>query len=195
MNAEIHKRICALVLAAGNASRFGRTKQLEEFDRIPLVRRAVRVAEAACGSRFALVVGHDWQRVGRLGLGAGGFLIRNEGFEKGLGTSLALGVRAVRHAADAILVILADQPLVEADHANALIAAWSGADNEIIATAYADTAGPPVLFPSGCFDELAKLEGDSGGKHLLADPRFMTRTIRFEAAAIDIDTPDDLARL
>ena len=195
MNPEIHKRICALVLAAGSASRYGRTKQLEEFDGIPLVRRAVRVAEAVCDSRIALVVGHDWQRVSRLGLTTGGFLIRNEDYEAGLGTSLALGIRAVRHAADAILVMLADQPLVDADHANALVEAWTGAGNEIVATAYDDTDGPPVLFPSGCFDELAKLEGDNGGKHLLADPRFTTRTITFEPAAIDIDTPADLERL
>jgi len=192
---ENHIEVYALVLAAGTSSRFGRTKQLEEFDGSSLVRRAVDAATAACADRQVLVVGHDWSAVADAGLGAGGFLVRNENHASGLGSSLALGVRALRHAAQAILVILADQPLVSAGHLRALIDTWSGAGDEIVATAHTDTAGPPVLFPRGCFDDLAQLRGDSGGKHLLSDPRFRTRTIRFEPAAVDIDTPADLARL
>jgi molybdenum cofactor cytidylyltransferase len=192
---ESHNLVYALVLAAGNASRFGRTKQLEQLDGTSLVNRAVGVATHVCGSRVALVVGHDWRAVSESGLGSTGFLVRNEHFERGLGTSLALGVRALRHAADAILVLLADQPLVDAPHLTRLVDAWSGVGHDIVATAYDDTAGPPVLFPSGCFDELARLEDDNGGKHLLTDPRFTTTTVTFEPAAVDIDTPADLERL
>jgi molybdenum cofactor cytidylyltransferase len=195
MDANKQSSVYALVLAAGRASRYGRTKQCEAFDGIPLVRRAADSAAAVCGNRVLLVAGHDWRRVSEAGLVGPGFFVRNEDYDGGLGTSLALGVRAVRHVASAVLVTLADQPLVTGEHLACLVEAWSGASDEIVATAYGGTAGAPVLFPSGCFEDLAALEGDSGGKHLLGDPRFKTKTVAFEPAAVDIDTPDDLARL
>ena len=188
-------RVFALVLAAGRASRYGRTKQCEMLNAVPLVRRAVDSAAALCGNRVVLVVGHDWRSVSAAGLGPAGFLVYNADYDDGLGTSLALGVRAVRHAAGAVLVTLADQPLVTGEHLACLIEAWSGDADEIVATTYNATSGAPVLFPSGCFEDLARLEGDSGGKHLLTDPRFKTKTVAFEPAAVDIDTPADLARL
>lgn len=195
MYAQRHNNLYALVLAAGRASRYGRTKQCEAFDGVPLVRRAVDAAAAVCDSRVVLVVGHDWRNVSEAGRGPAGFLVRNESHDDGLGTSLGLGVRALRHVAEAVLVVLADQPLVTGEHLARLVDSWSGARDEIVATAYGGTAGAPVLFPSGCFDELVTLEGDGGGKHLLADARFTTRTVTFEPAAVDIDTPEDLERL
>ncbi len=195
MDTQKHSGVYVLVLAAGRASRYGRTKQCETFDGMPLVQRAADAAAALCGNRVVLVAGHDWRKVSEAGLVAAGFLVHNENYDGGLGTSLALGVRAVRQVAAAVLVTLADQPLVTGEHLACLVEAWSGASNEIVATAYGGTAGAPVLFPSGCFEDLAALEGDSGGKHLLSDPRFKTKTVAFEPAAVDIDTPDDLARL
>jgi CTP:molybdopterin cytidylyltransferase MocA len=88
--------------------------------------------------------------------------------------------------------MLADQPLITAGHLRALIDNWSGADDEIVATSFAESVGPPVLFPRACFDDIAMLEGDSGGKQLLHDERFRLATIQFEAAALDVDTPEDL---
>ncbi len=89
----------------------------------------------------------------------------------------------------------ADQPLITTEHLRALEAAWSGADVEIVATAFADTLGPPVLFPSGCFDDLIGLRGDAGAKRLLEDARYSVKQVAFAGAAIDIDTPEDLERL
>ena len=194
MNTSKHDTY-ALVLAAGSASRFGATKQLVEVDGVPLVRRATDAAAAACDKRVVLVVGHDWQAVCRAGLPEGGFLVNNDRYADGLGSSIARGVRSVRHTASAVLVLLADQPRVTADHLRALIDTWSGAGDEIVATAFDGAMGPPVLFARDCFEDLENLAGDSGGKHLLSDPRFRTRSVQCDHAAIDIDTRDDLRRI
>jgi molybdenum cofactor cytidylyltransferase len=189
------KKVFGVVLAAGAASRFGSTKQLAEIDGTTLVQRSHDVAIDACGSSTVLVVGHDWQAVRDACELAGGFLIVNQEYNSGLGTSIAQAVRSVQHVADAIVVLLADQVLITSEHVRALVAAWDGAHDRIVATAYADTVGAPVLFPSGCFADLAKLEGDSGGRQLLSDERFQVTEIVFEAAAVDIDTPDDLKQI
>ena len=195
MNCPDRNNVFALVLAAGGASRFGSTKQIEQVNGVPLARRAMDTAIKVCGDRTALVVGHEWSAVKNACDLQTSFIIYNDRYNDGIGTSIALGARALRHVADAIIVMLADQPLITTGHIQALIDTWSGIDDEIVATSFADSLGPPVLFPRAYFEDIAALQGDNGGKHLLHDTRFKVSTVRFEAAAVDIDTPNDLANL
>lgn len=195
MSESAEKSVFAVVLAAGCASRFGSTKQLAELHGQTLVQRAVARAFAACGNNTALVIGHDRQAVADACKPLHAFLIVNDNYTNGLGTSIAQAVRSIRHAADAVIILLADQPLITAEHLRTLCTTWSGAEDEIVATGFAGAIGTPVLFPRGCFEDLALLDGDSGGKKLLSDERFRVTTIRFEPAAQDVDTPEDLKQI
>ena len=190
-----NKPVIAIVLAAGTSSRFGTTKQLAEIDGVPLVRRAVDAANASRASATVIVVGHDWQAVSAAVGPTAGFIVRNDSFEDGMGSSLSLAVRAARHAAAAFLVLLADQPLITAEHLDAIIDSWSGAADEIVATKFGNSSGPPALFAAGCFDELALLSGDAGARALLQDQRFTVRSRVLDEAAVDVDVPADLNRL
>ncbi len=187
--------VFAAVLAAGKSHRFGRNKQLEEFEGKPLVRHAADLARDVCGSRSVLVTGYESTAVATAAGDALQYLVVNERYEEGLGGSIALVAKTLSNVADAVLLLFADQPLVTAHHLRALIDTWSGADNEIVATAFSGTAGPPVLFPRGAFSALGRLSGDHGAKSVLEDPQFELRTVPFEDAAIDIDTPADLKTL
>ena len=187
--------VFAAVLAAGESRRFGRSKMLESVQRETLVRRAANLAREVCGDCSILVAGHESAAVTSAAGDAPQFVIVNDHYEEGIGGSIALAAKAVSHVADALLLLLADQPLVTAQHLRALMSHWQGADDEIVATAFAETMGPPVLFPRGAFDALGELTGDQGAKSLLQSSRFDVRTIPFEDAAIDIDTPADLDKL
>ena len=181
------------ILAAGQSSRYGTTKQIIEFNGVPLVRRAADTAAEVCENRCVTVIGHDRETVFGTCAANTGFVVVNEDYENGLGTSIAAAARACRSHAGAILVLLADQPLVTAPHLEKIIESWSGADDEIVASTYADTQGPPVLFPRGAFAELCSLDSDNGAHALLRDPRFSLKTVSFEPASVDIDTPADLS--
>lgn len=185
----------AVILAAGRSSRFGATKQTVEFEEVPLVQRAAETAAAVCGERVITIIGHDRENVLDAMNSQSGFVLVNEDYEDGLGTSIAAAARVCRRCSDAMLLLLADQPLVTAEHLENLIAAWSGSSNEIVSTTYDGTRGPPVLFPRNTFEALCRLSGDRGARAVLRDPRYELKTVRFEPAAIDIDTPDDLALL
>ena len=187
--------VFAAVPAAGESRRFGRSKQLAELDGTPLVRRAAQLARDACGDCNVLVVGRKSAAVIEAAGEVPRYLVVNDRYEEGLGGSIALAAKTLSHVADALLLLFAAQPLITAGHLRELIDAWSGADKQIVATAFSGTVGPPVLFPRGAFEALGKLSGDKGAKSVLEDPQFDVRTIPFEDAAIDIDTPADLKNL
>ena len=187
--------IFAVVLAAGSASRFGGAKQLVDIDGSPMVRLAVDSATRTCGDRTLLVTGHESAAVARACAGLPGFVSVNESYDRGIGNSIAHAVGRLSALASGILLVLGDQPLVREQHLKSLLAAWTGADDEIIASSYAGTQGPPILFPRGCFASLAALDGDNGARHLLGDERFRVATVVCEEAALDVDVPDDLRQV
>ena len=189
------QNVFTVVLAAGTSSRFGKTKQAAKLDGVPLVQKALRTATRVCGDHVITVVGHDAKTVLRAMQADSGFIVFNEDFESGMGSSIAKAVRACPPQTDAVLVLLADQPLVTADHLKTLLKRWSGDADEIVATAYAGTEGPPVLLPRATFGELKKLSGDTGARALFHDARFRLTTVPLEDGAIDIDTPGDLTRI
>lgn len=189
------KSVYAVVLAAGSSSRFGSPKQLAELDGIALVRHTTDVARSCCSSQSVLVAGHEWPAIIETCAPFPGFLIINDSYEDGVASSITTAIRALRHTAAAVIILLADQPLITSEHVTALISAWTGDEQEIVATAYAGTSGAPALFARGCFDSLAALTGDQGARSLLQDARFTVRNIVFEDAAFDVDTAADLAKL
>lgn len=195
MTIETKRRVFGIVMAAGSGRRFGSTKQLAEIAGVPLIRRATDCAAEVFGSRSVLVVGHDWTAVfGACGEWPG-FLLYNTAYAAGLGTSVSLAVQSIRHVASAVVVMLADQPLVTTAHVTSLLDRWSGDSRELLATEFRARRGAPALLPSGCFDRLSALDGDAGARHLFDDPNYRLRTIEFEDAAVDIDTAEDLLRL
>ena len=187
--------IFAIILAAGESTRFGSTKQLARWDDETLVGRAVRLARAVCGDCSVLVVGSDWKRVSAACEPRPGFLVRNDDYQSGMASSIACGVRSVAHTADAVVLLMADQPLITAEHLKSLIGEWHKAPNDIVISEYAGVQGPPVIFPAHCFASLMKLVGDQGARALLSDSAHSVTGLSFDAASIDIDTPEDLEKL
>jgi molybdenum cofactor cytidylyltransferase len=102
--------------------------------------------------------------------------------------SLALGIAAARAAgAQAVLIALADMPLVPIGHFEQLIAEFDGTS---IGTAVSGTAMPPAIFGEGLFDTLTLLGGDQGAKGLLGSAPLVELDPQL---ALDVDLPEDLA--
>ena len=186
-------RINVVVLAAGQSERFGTCKLLEHYRGEPLVSRAVRAARDVAPGGVHVVTGYDADDVAAAA--EADVVVRNHDYADGMGGSIARGVRAARDGADAIIIMLADQPLVDASHLAALIEHWTGDESEIVATRTSRSLGPPVLFGSAAFDALCCLDGDGGAKPVMLDPRFTLREVACDDAAIDIDTRGDLEAL
>jgi molybdenum cofactor cytidylyltransferase len=187
--------IAGIVLAAGFARRMGRPKLLLDFRGKPIVRWAV---EALVGHVEDLVVvtglEEDGVRTALAGLAVR--FARNPRPHDGQGSSIAVGVTALKPWTRAALVALGDQPRVPGEVVPALLEAWRRTGKEIVAPAYRGIQGTPVLFGAGVFAELTGLTGDAGAKGVVGARPERAELVRFDVAMpADIDTPEDYARL
>lgn len=181
-------RVTAVLLAAGGSRRLGRPKQLLPWRGEALVRHAARAA-LGCGADETLVVVGAHEDAVRAALAELPLrIVPNPDWEDGLASSLRVGAQAARH--DALLVVLADQPHVDAALLAALVdAGRAGATR--VACDYAGRAGVPAFFAHG--DELHDLSRDRGARDLLQDPS--VPRIPFPAGTVDIDTEEDWQEL
>lgn len=185
----------SLVLAAGNSHRFGSAKQLAQYQGQALVHRATQLAAHITGPNTILVVGPCWQRIVRSCIPFTGFFVHNDAHDSGLASSIACGVKAVQGVAGAVMVLLADQPLISTAHLLALKEKWLESRSSIVATEFAAIAGPPAVFPANSFDSLLNLQGDQGARAVIAKADANVIRVPFAGASVDIDTPDDLRNL
>ena len=181
------KQVAIVVLAAGNARRFGADKLMADLDAAPLgVRAAVALAGIDAAAHFAVC--QPGAAISPYYADLGYKVIDNPNADLGLSASLHLAVGAVaKSGADALLIALADTPFIVAAHIDALIAAC---DDDIIASADGDQSMPPAIFPSATWPLLLATKGDAGARIILSQARYLAAPI---GSLRDIDTPDDLA--
>ena len=191
-----HNTIGALILAAGGSKRLGSPKQLVMRDGETLVRRAAKAASAAGARPVMVVLGADAAQVSpELAKLRHVRTVINEHWATGLASSLATGLRALMEIAgcDAVLVMLADQPMVDAPALRKLIAAFNR-EHRIVAAAYAGTVGVPAIFGCEHVRDLMRLTGDRGaGQWLRSHPDKVT-TVSLPEAEVDVDTMTDAER-
>ncbi len=116
----------------------------------------------------------------------------NSRSEEGMGTSVALAASlAMRAGCDALLIALADMPLVPRAHFEALIDACMK-PGDLVCSASGEARMPPAVFGADRIAALTLLAGDTGARALLAEAQTIACPAEWLA---DIDTPEALARL
>jgi molybdenum cofactor cytidylyltransferase len=180
--------IAAVVLAAGASKRLGEPKQLMTLGGETLLERAVRVARESGCLPVVVVLGAEYGQV--LGSSVLGDVVTviNDEWEKGMASSIRLGVRSLGFAAkdaEGVLLMTCDQPAVTAKHLFHLTLRA-----EVKASRYAGKNGVPAFFPKKYFNKLMELKGDAGARELLAEAQYE----ELENGDLDVDTAADLAR-
>ncbi|CAL9580316.1 hypothetical protein SUDANB38_05050 [Streptomyces sp. enrichment culture] len=195
--------VAGLLLAAGGGRRLGgRPKALLEHRGRPLVEHAVAaLREAGCGPVHVVLGAAAGAVRERAGL-AGCVVVENPDWERGMGSSLraglaSLGSPAETGGADAVLVVLVDQPGIGARAMARVAGAYRGRGS-LAAASYGGRRGHPVLLGADRWAEVAAgAEGDQGARaYLRAHEAEITLVPCGDVAEpYDIDTAADLAHL
>ncbi len=198
-------RIACVLLAAGGSKRLGRPKQLVRRRARPLLLHAVEAARRALGENDALVVvlGSNalklrsvLRRAARSPRRAAPLVqvAYNARWNGGLAGSLRTGLDKLPRSVSAALVLLVDQPEVDARALRRLIAAWRKQPGVPAAAYYAGRAGVPAILPRRLWSTIRTLDADAGARTLLRSATKIT-LVRMPEAELDVDTEQDLARL
>ncbi len=191
--------IGAVLLAAGSGSRLGgRPKSLLELGGVPLIRRQLIALSGAGIDEVVVVTGHHARQIEPAVQDFPVTMVRNPRPDEGQTSSQRLGLAALAGKIDAVIVALADQPMLNAQDITALIGAWKKRP-EGIAVVYPEVGGErgnPVIFSAEVREQILAGGADFGGRqwqavHPAAVAPFVTDNRRYR---VDIDTPEDLAR-
>lgn len=183
-----------VVLAAGASRRLGQPKQLLESGGESLLRRTARLAYGAGFRPVLAVCGHEYLRMRTELAGLHVAVLENDAWANGLSTSVHAGVEAVPADSSGVLLLTSDQPAIDAALLDRFRIAHIETPAIVVASAYSDTVGIPALFPRALFGELLRLQGDRGAGAWLRAHRDHVLALPFPGGALDLDTPDDVAR-
>ncbi len=191
----------AVLLAAGEGSRLGgRPKSLLELGGVPLILRQLIALSGAGVDEVVVVLGHHAAAIEAAITSFPITLVHNPAPDDGQASSVRVGLRALSPKIDAVIVALADQPLVAAQDIVDLISAYKkrGDAAMVVPRVSLDGGeaqpGNPVMFDAALREEwLAGGVNSACRQWRQANPErvrwFETDNRRYR---VDIDTPDDL---
>ena len=188
----------AVLLAAGAGSRLGgRPKSLLDLGGVPLIRRQLIALSGAGVDEVVVVLGHHAESIEVAVPHFPVTLARNPAPDEGQASSVRLGLQALTGKLDAVIVALADQPMINAQDITDLISAFKqrGAASMVVPRV-AGEPGNPVIFEAALRDEWLAGDADAACRRWReANPErvhwFDTDNQRYR---VDIDTPEDLLR-
>lgn len=198
-----HECIAGILLAAGEASRYGKPKQLLDFHGEPFVRRLAKTALAAGLSPVVVVTGAYAEQVEAAVRDLPVQVARNEQWREGQAASVRAGIATLSaevrrkwgRQVGAAIFLLADQPQVTMHVLEALKSCHAEGLFPIVAPLAADRRANPVLFDRVTFPELMKLEGDVGGRAVMR--QFPVEYVPWhdESLLFDVDDEEDYRKL
>jgi molybdenum cofactor cytidylyltransferase len=173
--------VSAVVLAAGMSTRMGQNKLLLNFREKPLIVHAVDTLLASDIDEVIVVLGHEIEKVrdqlersiGLANKAAPGKPVRlsqNPDYQNGLSTSVRTGVEAVSRQANGIMIYLADQPLLEPEDVNRIVAGFAAAkevNKSIVVPFFRGERGNPVILDASLRDSILGIVGDVGCKGVI----------------------------
>ena len=186
-------KLGCVVMAAGNARRFGENKLAAEVQGRSLIRRALEAVPPE--DFYRVVVVTQYPEVLDLARSFRFTALRNEHPDWGISHTIRLGLEALGDC-DGALFLVSDQPLLRRERVAVLAALWRAQPEKIAALAHNGVRGNPCIFPARFFPELLELQEDRGGNTVIR--RHEEDLILLEAAEselTDVDTPEALREL
>lgn len=198
--------VAGLVLAAGSSRRFQHGhKLLYRLAGRTLLERSLDAPLGAGLREVVVVTGAERERMEAVLERYPVRLVHNPDFARGMSTSLRAGLAALcpdepapgHEPPAAVIIFLADQPNLTAAVVDRMIAAWRESGAPLVAPAYREKRGNPVLFAGALVPELRAARGDEGGRQVVQSHLRELQLVPCTDPSLfrDIDTAHDLPRM
>lgn len=180
------RRVTAVVLAAGQSVRMGRTKQLLPWGDTTILGQVLRNLKGSAVYDILVVSGHEAEKIEALAAVEDIAAIRNTQYAIGeMLSSLQTAVVQLPPYIDAVLVMLADQPQITPDIIDQLLHVYWQGQAKLIAPSFEGKRGNPVLIDRAHFVELLALPAGAAPRDLLK--RHPARLVPLDSDTILLD--------
>jgi len=188
--------VSALVLAAGKSERMGRPKQLMPFGTSTIVEQTIDNLLLSDVNDIIVVLGYKAEEVREKIADRPVRITFNRAYQRGLSTSIVAGLNLVDEKSQAIMIALADQPVIDSKTINRLMKVFRSHDKGIAIPTYQGRRGHPVIFSIKYKEEFFRLKGDIGGRQIIREhpDDILEVAVDSEAINTDIDTESDYIR-
>lgn len=188
-----------VILAAGTSGRLGTPKQLLPYKGDSLLTHAVKAAKQVKNAVAVVVLGAEAAALQHEIKDLHVATVLNPQFHEGMAAAIRCGVQYMMNREDAttdhIILMVCDQPHVNAAHITTLIEKQQATGAKIVASFYANRKGVPALFDKTVFPELLALTGDVGARGIIEKYDAGTAVVPFPLGIVDIDTEEDYQAL
>ena len=187
------KFVSGLILAAGSSRRLGQPKQLLPYQGTILLDWVLAQAEAAQGlDEVIIVLGRSADEIRPCLRATRAQVLLSPTFTEGCSGSYKTGIGALDARADAVMVLLGDQPGVDTAIINRVAEDWRTQGGTIALTSYRGRHGHPMVFAGTLFERLLQLQGDKAAWKILdAHPEWVRHVELDCAFPADVDTWQD----
>lgn len=186
-------RTACVILAAGMSVRYGKIKQLSQFQGKPLLQRAIDTANESEADYVLLVVGAYASKILAKILTGRAQVVYNNNFNEGQSTSIKCGILNLPKDCTAAILMVADQPFLRSEHLDKMIQIFKSRGAKLIALSQGKKPRNPVLVGRDLFPRLMKLEGDVGARDIVRNSNtLMLLPIDDPRAFLDVDTHKNL---
>lgn len=189
--------ISILILAAGASTRMGdRVKQLLPWGTRTLLENAIDTAKQITDSVF-VVLGANREAIEKV-ISLDVKTIYNPNWQSGMGSSISIGVEGILKQAEdqkGMLIVLADQPLIDETYLNELKEEFNKGIFKIVATSYGNRLGVPAIFHQSIIPELMNLNEDYGARHIIKKYQTHLKQVFPKGKELDVDTLENYTQL
>lgn len=185
--------LSAILLAAGESKRMGEPKQLMPFGQSTMVEQAIDNLLNSAVNEVIVVLGYRAEEVIKTIAAKPVKIAINPNYQQGMGTSIIAGLNLVDSQAQAVMLALGDQPLVDSQTINRLIDEFYNHDKGIAVPTYQGRRGHPIIFAIKYKPKLLQLTGDIGGRQIIKrhPDDILEVAVDSESVITDIDTRND----
>ncbi len=185
--------INAIVLAAGESKRMGKSKPLLRFNDKTFLDQIISALKVSDVDRITIVLGAEAEMIKNSIDLSGTNIVINKDYQKGQLSSLIAAIEDTPQETDAILVCLVDNPFITKEVINKIIAKFKETNNPIIVPVFNGQRGHPALLSRSLFSELVNAPKEQGARYVLHSNAEIVLELETSESTIltGIDTPEE----
>jgi molybdenum cofactor cytidylyltransferase len=189
--------ISAIVLAAGLSTRMGTQKMLLPWGQTTVIEKVLSSTTEAGLSNIYVVTGSSRAVLMKLLQGRNLNFIFNKDFANGeMLTSIQVGLKALSSEVEAVLIVLGDQPQIEARVVKEIITRFQASHHPIIVPSYKMHRGHPWLIEKTFWKDVLALKPPLTLRDFLNSHHKIIDYVNINTSSIleDLDTQEDYSQ-